>query len=131
MTTFMLDDFIPGKPKAQPRPRAFSRKLNNGSVMTRMYDAGTSDGWKNTIKAALFKKKPTKPWDGPLRLDLTFYMPRPQKLLKKNSPMHELHLGSTFGCHGGNRRELLVSHFWRFKNENKTRRLYRHCVLGR
>ena len=39
-------EFVEGDPKAQPRPRAFSR----GGV-ARVYDPGTAEGWKSKIAA--------------------------------------------------------------------------------
>lgn len=85
----LIDRFIPGIPKAQPRPRAFARKFGN-QVRACMYDAGTSDEWKGCIVKALLKLRPLTPWDGPLKLDLTFYMPRPGTLNRQKSPDGEI-----------------------------------------
>ena len=39
---------IYGEPKAQPRPRAFARKMGNKYV-ARMYDADTAQAWKRCV----------------------------------------------------------------------------------
>lgn len=80
--------FIEGEPKAQPRARAFSRKTAT-SIITRMYDPGTADGWKGCVMRAL------APWanrelSGPVRIDLTFFFPRPKYMLTKKFPEHEV-----------------------------------------
>lgn len=66
--------FAQGEPKAQPRPRAFSRGGH-----ARVFDPGTAEGWKSQIAIA------AKPWieyagtlHGPISVGLMFYMPRPQ-----------------------------------------------------
>lgn len=78
----LLRIFIPGTPKAQPRPRAFARKF--GQVYSaRVYDPGTAEGWKGTLAAALLKGKPSTPIDQPISVGLTFYLPRPKKFCRK------------------------------------------------
>lgn len=64
--------FAFGTPKGQPRARAFAMK---GKV--RMYDPGTAEGWKSAVAAA------AKPYintfaAGPVRVSITFEMPRPK-----------------------------------------------------
>lgn len=70
-----------GTPKGQPRARAFAF---NGKA--RMYDPGTAEGWKQVVAVAGDKVKPKKPITAAVILNLTFYFPRPQRLLKKSSP---------------------------------------------
>ena len=62
-----------GTPKGQPRARAFAR---NG--MVRMYDPATAEGWKSQIAEAMRQHIPATPYEGPIRLDITFIMPRPK-----------------------------------------------------
>lgn len=69
MITFRVD----GEPKAQPRPRAFAF---HGHV--RMYDAGTSKGWKQLIAYAAKPHRPKTPFQGPLRINLHFWFARPK-----------------------------------------------------
>lgn len=65
--------FAQGEPKGQPRPRACIRGRRAG-----VYDPGTADEWKRQVKAA------AKPYidaqgklSGPIRVRLTWFMPRP------------------------------------------------------
>ena len=67
-------------PKAQPRAKATSR---GGYV--RMYTPDTADDWKKAVKDALLiytglDKK------GPVALEASFYLPRPQSLNRKKDP---------------------------------------------
>jgi Holliday junction resolvase RusA-like endonuclease len=66
-----------GIPKAQPRPRAFTRKMGNKYV-ARVFEAGTAEEWKSLIAAAAKPHTPPTPILGPVRVDLTFYFPRPK-----------------------------------------------------
>ena len=84
----MISIFIEGEPKAQPRPRAFSRKTAT-AIITRMYDPGTSDGWKGCVMRAL-KDYANREIAGAVRIDLSFFMPRPKYMLTKKFPDHEL-----------------------------------------
>ena len=77
--------FVPGEPKAQPRPRAFARKMGEKFV-ARVYDAGTAEGWKSAVAVAAKPYLPAVPLSGPLRIDIAFLFPRPQRLMKKSSP---------------------------------------------
>lgn len=78
---------VTGTPKGQPRPRAFAKKLNDGRVLTRMYEAGTAEEWKGQVALAARPFLPTAPIEGPVQIDVTFIFPRPKYLLTKKSPM--------------------------------------------
>lgn len=64
--------FVHGEPKAQPRPRAFSRGGRAG-----IYDPGTAEGWKGAIAGAL-RSHAGKLNPDALRVDLVFFFPRPK-----------------------------------------------------
>ena len=81
MTSFVFTAY--GVPKGQPRARAFSR---GGKV--RMYDPGTAEGWKAIVAAAAQPFVPKTPHEGPVSVDLDFWMPRPKRLAK--APSHAL-----------------------------------------
>jgi Holliday junction resolvase RusA-like endonuclease len=72
---------VQGEPKGQPRPRAFVR---NGHAS--VYDAGTAEGWKSQIAAAARPLLPPEPLDCPLRLAVSFFFPRPKRLLRAKDP---------------------------------------------
>lgn len=63
----------PGLPKAQPRPRAFARGKHAG-----VYDPGTAEHWKFTVREAAKDRWDGQPWLGAVRVDLTFVFPRPR-----------------------------------------------------
>lgn len=69
--------FAAGEPKGQPRPRACAFRVG-GKYTARMYDAGTSDGWKAAVIAAGAAHCPDAPLTGPISVCLTFYFPRPK-----------------------------------------------------
>lgn len=68
----IISIFVPGQPKGQPRPRAFSR---GGKAA--VYDPGTAEGWKSAVAVA-FKDHAGGKLDCPLMVELTFKMPRPK-----------------------------------------------------
>lgn len=68
-----IEFWVAGAPKGQPRPKAFSR-----GGMARVYDPGTAEGWKGLIAQAAKPVLPSSPLDMPIRVDLTFYFPRPK-----------------------------------------------------
>ena len=70
---------VTGTPKAQPRPKAFSR-----GGFTRVYDPGTAEGWKCAIAEAAKPVIPIEPLHGPLKMDLQFWMPRLKSHFKSN-----------------------------------------------
>lgn len=77
----MISFYAPGLPKAQPRPRAFARRMGQKFV-ARVYDAGTAEGWKGAIAAAAAAHRPASPLEGPIRLDVDFFFPRPARLMR-------------------------------------------------
>lgn len=75
-TTIIIE--VDGIPKGQPRPRAFSR-----GGKARVYDSGTAEGWKGAVALAAIPLRPNKPLTGPLQVRLSFYLPRPKRLMRK------------------------------------------------
>ncbi len=69
---------VDGVPKPQPRPRAFAI-----GGKARVYDPGTAEGWKGAIALAVGKHLPEKPIEGPVRVLIDFFMPRPKRLMRK------------------------------------------------
>ncbi|MEQ1891060.1 MAG: RusA family crossover junction endodeoxyribonuclease [Planctomycetota bacterium] len=76
---------VRGLPKAQPRPRAFSRGAHAG-----VYDPGTAGEWKGLVVAAARPHRPTEPLGGPVRLSIDFLMPRPKRLMRARDEAGEL-----------------------------------------
>lgn len=69
--------FVAGEPKAQPRAR---RAGNRKGV----YTPDTAKDWKERILIALAGKN--YGITGPIECNLTFMMPRPKRLYRKNDP---------------------------------------------
>ena len=86
MTPPPITFFAAGEPKPQPRPRAFVRKFGN-QFQARVYDASTAEGWKSAIAVAAKDFVPMPPLQGPLRVDITFYMPRPKGHFRSNGDL--------------------------------------------
>jgi Holliday junction resolvase RusA-like endonuclease len=76
---------VSGIPKAQPRPRAFARNIG-GKAVARVYESGTAEGWKSQIAIASREHTPVVPIEGPVIVDVTFFMPRPKRLCRKSDP---------------------------------------------
>lgn len=68
----LLTFFIEGEPKAQPRVKAFMRGKHAG-----VYTPKSADAWKAQVRMAWGAREPLV---GPVRLQLTFRMPRPKRL---------------------------------------------------
>jgi len=75
----MIAFVVHGQPKAQPRAR--SRVGFRG-----VYNPPTAKGWKELVYAAACAQRQEKPLEGPLRVDLWFYMPRPKSKSRKKDP---------------------------------------------
>lgn len=74
-----------GRPKGQPRPRAFVRTFG-GKPQARVYDAGTAEGWKGQIAMAAQHHRPPAPLEVPVTVNSVFLFPRPKRLLRKRDP---------------------------------------------
>lgn len=80
-----------GKPKGQPRPRAFVR-----GKRAAVYDPGTAENWKGDVARACSALEGAR-LHAPLSVTLTFFMPRPKShfgsrgTLKASAPrfMHD------------------------------------------
>ncbi len=86
--------FVQGIPKAQPRPRAYAMKMGN-KFTARMYDPGTTDGWKQLIKLASLPYRRSELCTGPVMVTLTFLIDRPKSHflksgLRSTAPRHHL-----------------------------------------
>lgn len=68
---------IMGNPVAQGRPKFFRRGNFVG-----VYDPGKSKSWKEAVKWQIIEQSPIV-LDGPLDLNLKFFLPRPKTLPKR------------------------------------------------
>jgi Holliday junction resolvase RusA-like endonuclease len=77
--------FCAGIPKGQPRPKATMRGRHAG-----VYDPGTANDWKLQVQISGKDHVPAVPLEMPLRVDLTFYFPRPKKHFRTGARASEL-----------------------------------------
>lgn len=73
--------FIPGTPCGQPRIH-----VARGCAYT---PHGPIDGWRGAIMWGSKAHRPVSPWSGPVRVDRTFYFPRPKYHFKKDGTLKE------------------------------------------
>lgn len=77
---------IHGEPKAQPRPRAFARKMGT-KFIARVYNPDVADDWKEKIRIAIFNGMPSsfsdRPSDGAFAVAMHFQFKRPQSHLTR------------------------------------------------
>lgn len=97
--------WIPCDPAGRPRVDHRPVKTKTGRVMAIAYvpdnpqraapgKRGTKNavGWikahafRRAVREAVRSSLPETPWDGPVMVDLDFYFPRPERLLKRSSP---------------------------------------------
>ena len=78
-----LEFFAAGLPKAQPRAKA---RAFGG--FAQVYNPKTADDWKMIVRNEATKTWVSNiPWEGPLRIDLTFYFPRPKAHFRSNGEL--------------------------------------------
>lgn len=85
MTSFTASFRVDGIPKAQPRPRAFARRMGSKFV-ARVFDAGTAEGWKSSVVAAARELRPVAPLETPLEVAIGFFLPRPKSKCRRADP---------------------------------------------
>jgi Holliday junction resolvase RusA-like endonuclease len=86
----LVQFFVAGDPKGQPRPRAFSR-----GGKARVYDPGTAEGWKGQVALAAREHLPSIPIDTAAGVHLRFLLPRPRghygkRGLRPSAPEHHV-----------------------------------------
>lgn len=85
---------VQGEPKGQPRPRAFAMNIGGGRYSARVFDAGTAEGWKSLIAAAIRPVLPAMAASGPVQVKVGFVFRRPKSHcrangdLKPGAPVH-------------------------------------------
>jgi len=74
----MISFTVYGNPVAQGRPRAFKMGNRIG-----MYDPKNSREWKQTVKLMAMQYRPDGLIEGPVHINLDFFLLRPKSLPKK------------------------------------------------
>lgn len=83
------------EPKGSMRPRSF--RLGDGRIITKVTDSNRNlSKWQDLIKAdasrvlGALAERDRAVLDGPVRLTVAFYLPRPQKYAKRGVPVAHL-----------------------------------------
>jgi len=76
MPNIPISFFATGEPIGQPRPRAFAKRFGD-TYTARIYTPGTAEAWKGIMALAAGPHRPAVPLLGPIRVDATFWFPRP------------------------------------------------------
>lgn len=74
---------VNGVPKGQPRP-VVTRNKN-------VFTPSTANEWKDRIRWTVAQCWDGEVLEGPVRVDVTFYFPRPQRLCRKKDPPDAVH----------------------------------------
>lgn len=84
----MIRFHVPAVPVAQPRQRHRALTIN-GRTITQNYtpDKHPVQTFKASVRQAFESVASGPPIDGPVRLKLTFILPRPKRLFWKSKPM--------------------------------------------
>ena len=80
----MINETIIGKPKAQPRVKAFSRGGKAG-----VYTPSTADEWRRTVKAGLARHTGKK-LTGAFEVEIDFFIDRPRSHYRQGKYSHIL-----------------------------------------
>lgn len=111
-----IEFWIPGEPKGQPRAKACRRGKHAG-----VYDPGTANEWKAAVYEHAKAFIPETPLNGPLRVDFTFYFPRPKDhyrtgkysgLLKDRAPLFHISKPDRDNADKAVLDQLTVSRMW-------------------
>lgn len=72
----IISFYVSGDPKAQPRPKAFARKMGD-TYVARVYTPGSAEHWKSQIAVAAKEAGLTK-FEGPVSVEFRFNFKRPK-----------------------------------------------------
>lgn len=68
------------EPKYKPNPNPASKGYDMQVRWNRLHE------WRHTLRSAILPRKPHEPWDGPVKLEVVIYVPRPQELYRPKYP---------------------------------------------
>lgn len=78
-----------GRPVGQPRTRSTIRRGKGGKVFSGVYDPGTADDWKTTIRNTAKAHWDFVPFTGPTVVSWTALFPRPKSHFKRNGDLKQ------------------------------------------
>lgn len=91
--TGIITFFVPGDPAAQGRPRARVMRIGH-RFAPQIYNPHNAEDWKARVSITARPLAPRAPMLGPIRVHMTFFLPRPQShylrkgtLLKPSAPL--------------------------------------------
>ncbi|MCW5777339.1 MAG: RusA family crossover junction endodeoxyribonuclease [Phycisphaeraceae bacterium] len=79
-TPTLIEIEVRGVPRPQPRAKTQVIRLPGKRAFARVYTPRSIDEWKEGVTRSVYLHRPTTPWQGPVRLELRFYLPRPARL---------------------------------------------------
>lgn len=82
--------FVAGEPRGMPRPRGRIAGRRGGVQWVHIYNPDTADDWKDAIIRVARPLAPARPIVGPVRVDETFFIPRPGRLNRLCDPPEPL-----------------------------------------
>lgn len=88
--TKIIQFTVPGEPEGMQRPRAGFRQGRGGKKFIQMYSPKESVAYKQKIALFARSRRPDKPFEGPIRVDVIAYLARPQYLQTPKSPAHAI-----------------------------------------
>ena len=82
---------VPGEPKSQDR-RTRQLRTKDGRVFSGTYLLPETRKWRESILAAARRHPdfPREPWDGPIRVSIEAFFPRPKAMCAKKYPPGEI-----------------------------------------
>lgn len=75
----IIEFWVAAVPKPQPRARIARGRKG-------VYNPPTADAWREAVGLAAKAVRPAQPFSGPLRIDITWYLPRPGYMHSKKWP---------------------------------------------
>lgn len=95
MTEFAFT--VRGTPKPQPRPKARLVKPRAGKPFIQIYTPSTGcEDWRNAVAWAGRRAIPA-PLEGPIEVEITVYIDRPQRLCRKSDPTGPIRVENAVG----------------------------------
>lgn len=77
--------FVPGVPRPQPRPRVYGKHT--------VSDSPDSRAWKDVVAWTWRASDGDCVADGPVKMTLDLYLPRPKRLMRKKDPVGPIPCG--------------------------------------
>lgn len=88
--TKIIQFTVPGAPQGMDRARSRFQSNGRGGGFIQHYTTKESRDYKALIGLFARSRRPEKPWEGPIRVDVIAYLERPKYLQTRKSPAHAI-----------------------------------------